>query len=150
MKIGFSIDETMIGTHAFKSYLDEPLPMSFKATWGTDDIINNSEGMTEFDIKGTVSINGLCVDTPMEGILELKYFTDASIKYFFTFFARGVKYYYIGRKVNIKPWNIFTSHTTCFGVLVEAATYKLVSTSVTYFELSSILSFLNSFKLKLG
>ena len=77
-----------------------------------------------------------------------QYFKDHIIRYSFDFTVNYINYGFVGEKVNILPWNILTSHTTCFGRLVEKDTGKLISTSVTFFKLSKMLSFLSSIRLK--
>ncbi|MGC8928886.1 MAG: hypothetical protein ACP5QK_13325, partial [Myxococcota bacterium] len=66
----------------------------------------------------------------------------------FEFEVNGKRYLYIGEKVNIKPWNLPVSHTTCFGTIVERETNRLISRSVVFFRYSTIPSFLLSFRLR--
>lgn len=151
-RLGFKIDETMTGWHRFeKGKTSGKKFMEFKVTWGPESIrkwLNpiNPKFLTQ-DLKGVVTIEGLCQDTPCEGTLELKYFDEHIIRYTFDFKVRKKTYRYVGEKVNIQLWNLPVSHTTCFGRLTEKSTGKLVSTSVTYFKLSTALKFLMSLRL---
>jgi hypothetical protein len=98
-------------------------------------------------LSGWITVGGLCERAPCEGHLELKYFSEHKIRYLFRFGADGHQYAYVGEKVNIMPWNLPTSHTTCFGRITAADTGKLISTSVVFFELRTIVSFTRSFRL---
>ena len=125
--------------------------MEFVIDWGPHNFsswINpqNKDFLTQ-PLKGHVTVEGLCERKPCTGTLELKYFTEYRIRYTFTFKAKGKTYCYVGEKVNIKPWNLPISHTTCFGRLTEKATGKLVSTSIVYFRLRTLIKFLLSFRL---
>lgn len=152
--MGFSMTEIMEGVHHFSpDYSDDTSEraMKFEVVWG-------SMSMTEFlnpaspnfltaTLKGEVSIEGLCEKALCAGTLKLNYFVDNTIEYNFTFQDfTGIRYYYTGKKVNIKPWNLPTSHTTCFGTVVEEGTGKLVSTSTTFFKFKRIPSFLLSLR----
>lgn len=126
--------------------------MEFKGVWGAEDLGKfldpGSKSFFSAFLNGTVTIDGLCMDAPMAGTLELRYVTERRIRYTFDFEAKGKAYHFVGEKVNILPWNLLFSHTTCFGRLTEKKTGKLVSTSVTFFKLASALKFLASFRLK--
>ncbi|RME91507.1 MAG: SDR family NAD(P)-dependent oxidoreductase [Candidatus Hydrogenedentota bacterium] len=150
---GFKIDETMTGEHEFVSGEGEPGKkfMEFRATWGPDKL---SEWPDPIDIRrlkapltGTVTIEGLCENAAIEGTIELRYALDNKIIYDFTFEANGKKYHYIGEKKDIKPWNLPVSHTTCYGVLKEVETGKVISRSITHFRMETMPSFLGSFRL---
>ncbi|MCZ7584649.1 MAG: hypothetical protein M5R36_15665 [Deltaproteobacteria bacterium] len=151
--VGFSIDEVMTGTHEFEPGAgpEGVLPMEFRVTWGTERLgswLNpRDENFMRSPLRGTVTIEGLCRDASCEGTLELAYFTRRRIRYAFTFKAKDTLYRYVGEKVNIRPWNLPTSHTTCYGRLTEETTGKLVSTSVTHFRLRSAPAFLASLRL---
>ena len=56
-------------------------------------------------------------------------------------------YKFIGEKVNIKFTNLVTSHTTCFGTIVEADTLELISRSVTHFRLQDTVKFISRMEL---
>ena len=152
-RVGFKIDELMTGYHEFEKGCGPTgqYKMEFHATWGPKDLsewINpKSKKFLKQPLDGLVTVEGLCVDVPCHGTFELRYFKDYSIKYSFEFKVNRKTYQYVGKKVNIKPWNLLVSHTTCFGRLTEKTTGKLISTSVTYFKLSSMPKFLTSFRL---
>jgi len=153
-RLGFLMDEVMIGEHEFEPGFGEPGKkyMEYRSTWGPDNIADwinpQSETFLIQDLTGFVTIEGLCTDTPCKGKLELKYFDEHRIRYSFEFKVKGKNYRYVGEKVNIKPWNLPISHTTCFGTLTEKTTGKLVSKSVTYFKFSKALGFLLSLRLQ--
>lgn len=152
--LGFKIDEVMTGTHRFVGGTgpEGEFPMEFKVAWGPTNVRkwanpNDDDFMTQ-PMKGTVTVGGLCTDTPCEGTLFLRYFSDHRIRYEFDFAVKDVEYHYAGEKVNIWPWNLPVSHTTCFGVITEAATNRLISRSVTFFRLRTLLGFIGSFRLR--
>ena len=146
--LGFEIQETMSG------YDDNGDPFEFNVTWGVDDWKNINMGPVKFDLKGTVLFNNqIC---PCEGNLIIDYFGTNSIKYNFDFTANidcaNQPYYrkleYLGEKINIKPWNLLTSHTTCFGVILGDYSNDLVAKTNTFFKLKTIPKFLSSFRLR--
>ena len=145
-----SIKETMKGTHEFS---DEPgeYEFEFNVTWGLDDIKSLAKDLKDrvlrFYLDGTITVGGLCEDVPCEGTLELRYFKDGKIKYDFAFEHDGIFYSYIGEKVNIRPWNLLFSHTTCFGTITEIMSGRLISRSVTHFEAKSVPGFISSFRI---
>ncbi len=152
-RLGFSMDEVMSGSHEFEPGMGPPgrHPFEFRVTWGPRNIFHwanplNEEFMTQ-PLSGTVTVGGMCYRVPCDGTLELAYFTEGKIRYTFDFSVDGKAYHFVGEKVNIRPWNLPVSHTTCFGTLVEKETGKLVSRSVTYFKLWRSASFLASLRL---
>ena len=152
-RVGFCMDEVMSGDHEFEPGFGERgrRPMEFRVTWGPKHLgkwINpfGGEFMTQ-PLEGTVTIDGLCENAPCCGTLELKYFTEHLLRYTFEFEADNKRYKFVGEKVNIKPWNLPVSHTTCYGVLTEAATGKLVSKSVTHFRMLTAPAFMASMRL---
>jgi hypothetical protein len=153
MRFGFRMDEVMSGTHVFEPGCGPAgrLPMSFTVTWGPDDVLRwvdprSGDFLTQ-TLEGTVTVGGLCEDAPCKGRLELRYFDEHMLRYTFEFEVGGVRYRYLGEKVNIQAWNLPVSHTTCYGVLTEAETGRLISRSVTHFRLSAIPAFLGSLRL---
>jgi len=92
-------------------------------------------------------VGGLCEDTPCSGTLELMYFDKKKIRYTLGFQVAGTSYRFIGEKVNIRPWNLPVSHTTCYGTLTEAESGRLVSRSVTYFHMKTVPEFAGSLRL---
>ncbi|MFH1531907.1 MAG: hypothetical protein ABIK09_14370 [Pseudomonadota bacterium] len=149
---GFSMDEVMTGTHEFTPGAgpEGVFPFEFRVRWGAQDMGAFLNPLTEKfmvnDMEGTVTVGGLCEDAPCRGTLALRYFKDQKIRYTFEFSVDGTTFRFIGEKVNILPWNLATSHTTCFGTLTDA-TGHLVSRSLTFFRLRSAPAFLASFRL---
>jgi len=152
-RIGFAIDEVMRGYHQFEPGHgpEGQLPMEFRVTWGNKDLSHFlnplGDGFLLSDLAGRVSIDFLCRDLPCRGSFELKYLSEHALRYSFEFEAEGTEYSYLGEKVNIWPWNLPFSHTTCFGTLCEADSGKLVSRSVTYFKMTALPGFLASLRL---
>ena len=152
--VGFSIEETMSGTQVFEPGMgpEGELPFSFTVTWGPSNLKEwgdpRGENFLVQPLCGTVTAEGLCGATPCEGTLSLRYFRNYSIRYEFTFEQSGVHYRYVGEKVNIKPWNLPVSHTTCFGTLTQRDSGQLVARSVTHFRLATALDFVASFRPK--
>ncbi len=150
--LGFRIQEKMTGRHMFYSpeTNSESKRMEFDVVWGhecvTDFFNPHHKDFLKADLEGDVTVEGLCERTPCSGTLEIDYFGTHTIRYTFDFEVSGKNYHYEGEKVNIKPWNLLFSHTTCFGTLAEKATGILISTSVLYFRLRTIPSFLLSFR----
>ena len=104
---------------------------------------------TEGGTRGrTVTVGGLVNDAPCRGTLDLAYFTEAKIRYTFDFRDdEGTPYRYIGEKVNLRPWNLHKTHTTCYGTIVNLKTNKEVSKSILYFKFETIPEFMASFRL---
>lgn len=152
-KVGFRIDETMAGTHRFEPGMgpEGDLPFRFDVRWGPEELgpwlRPGGPGFMVQPMSGTVTAGGLCDSAPIEGTLELKYISEGSIRYSFDLEAEGKTYEYVGEKVNIRPWNLPVSHTTCFGVLKEKKSGRLVSRSVTFFRMKTLPAFLASFRL---
>lgn len=152
-EVGFRMDEVMSGLHSFEPVYGDPRerrPIEFRATWGPDNIgewINPfSNGFLRQDLVGTITVDGLCKDAKCVGTLELNYFDGQFLRYDFNFSADGKLYRYVGEKVNIKPWNLPVSHTTCYGVITEEYNGTLVSKSTTHFRAKTIPAFLKSFR----
>lgn len=147
---GFLIDEKMCGYHYF---INDPRGtkrhMEFNVTWGTNDIKKwltpRPDCFMVSSLDGTVTIEGLCKEALIRGSLVLDYFGRGTITYSFKFRVNGILYTYEGVKVNIKPWNLLTSHTTCVGTISDKD--GIVSRSVTFFKLKNAFNFLKSFRL---
>jgi hypothetical protein len=139
--MGFFASEIMSGHHEFadRGGPSEQLPFAFRVDWGPErlrDWLNPSHpGFLWQELEGEVQVGGLCGWTPCRGTLHLEYVPKRRIRYDFDFEVDGVVYRYVGDKKNIRLWNLAVSHTTCFGVLTERETGKLVSTSVSFFHL---------------
>lgn len=151
--VGFKIDEIMSGEHEFQSGFgpEGKLPMEFCVTWGAANLSEwlnpvSAKFMTS-ELHGTISIGGLCEHAVCGGYLQLRYFKDQKIRYFFTFEVNGKTYEYTGEKKHIYPWNLPYSHTTCFGILREKGKKNIISKSVTHFHLDSMPEFMKSLQL---
>lgn len=149
--VGFKMEEVMSGEHEFVTGKKGKLPMEFKVVWGAESLVDWAnpfeEGFMRNSLEGTVTIGGLCKDTPCTGRLELKYFTEQKICYTFYFEVEGEAYEFVGEKRNIYPWNLPYSHTCCFGVLRKAGSDKVLSNSITHFHWDTLPAFLSSFEL---
>lgn len=152
--VGFHTREEMVGVHRFESDFglpcNHPLPFHFEVTWGFDDLLQwlrPGYGFLLSDLYGQVTVGGLATNVPCLGTLELRYFSDRTLRYDFEFTANARRYRFVGEKVNIRWWNLPVSHTTCFGRITEAATGRLVSTAVVFFRLRTIPRFLLSSRL---
>ncbi len=152
MPIGFKIKEVMSG------YDSALKPFEFRVTWGMKRIKDLfKSGPMRFDLKGTVLFNGMRF--PCEGYLLIDYFGTHTVTYVFDFGDDinaspdvpmgnwGLKpFLYVGQKVNIKPWNLLTSHTTCFGTIIEQPDSTLMSRTVAFFKFRTVPKFLTSFR----
>lgn len=153
-RVGFMVDEVMSGTHHFVGDAGPPgeHPMVFNVTWGNrriDRFFNplGSDFMCNF-LEGTVTVGGLVKDAACSGKLDLRYFSEAKIRYTFTFEDdRGRSYHYVGKKINIRPWNLHRTHTTCYGTVTDMESGNVISRSVLYFRLITVPGFLLSFRL---
>jgi hypothetical protein len=152
-RVGFRMDEVMSGEHAFEPGCgpEGRHRMHFDVSWGPRDLkrfVNPfDDGFGVSELEGRVSIDFLCQDAPCRGTFHLRYFTDHTIRYDFEFDAQGRRHRFVGEKVNIWPWNLPYSHTTCFGTVVEVESGKLVSRSVTHFRLHTLPAFVASLRL---
>jgi len=152
-RVGFLGDEVMTGWHRFEPGFGPPGRhfFEFRVTWGTKHLgrwldPTGDEFMIN-DMHGTFTATGLCEDAPCEGILELKYFDEHLLRYVLDFEADGRPHRFVGEKVNIRPWNLPVSHTTCFGRITESDGNRLVSTAECYFRFRTAPRFAASFRL---
>lgn len=152
-RLGFKMNEVMTGTHCFEPGFGDPGDkfIEFRVTWGPKHLgewLNPVGGKFMYnDMEGVVTVEGLCENAPVVGSLELLYFTEAKIRYTFTFEVDGAEYLFIGEKINIRPWNLHRTHTTCYGTLSERDTGRVVSKSTTYFRMKTMPAFLASVRL---
>jgi hypothetical protein len=157
-RVGFRVDERMSGTHRFltdyepgKVSAGTELPLAFSATWGhprLEQFLNPLGPEFCFNVmEGRVTAGGLCMEAPMKGTLELRYFKDASIRYTFEFAAHDSRFRYVGEKRNLRPWNLHRTHTTCYGTITDLATGEVLSDSVVYFDLKLLPSLAASLRL---
>jgi hypothetical protein len=158
-RVGFRIEEKMKGTHRFlrnfapgnvKAGVE--LPFAFSARWGNQRLPSylrpGSGDFLRAEMEGSVTAGGLCLDAPLSGALELRYFKDATVRYEFEFEAHGIRMRYEGEKRGIRPWNLHRSHTTCYGTVTEVESNEPLSDSVVYFELGALPGFLASLRLE--
>jgi hypothetical protein len=149
--VGFKIDEIMVGTHRVEGREDEK-PMHFTITWGNKSLRNYlnpfSAEFLRADARGVITVSGIVNKAECMGSLRLLYFTERKIRYELEFAdERGRGYRYIGEKVNIWPWNLHKSHTTCYGTITELAAGKVISKSIVYFPLRELMTFISSARL---
>lgn len=155
-RLGFRIKETMRGTHELQPGhgASGPRPFEFRLTWGPDNVTQwldrSSDQFLSQSAEGTISVDGLCERAPCHGVLQMDYFREKKIRYELDFDVNGKGYRYVGEKVNIRPWNLPVSHTTCFGTLIERETGQLVSTSVARFLVSMLPGFAASARLSVA
>ena len=152
-RVGFRFDEEMSGEHVFEPGMGPPghHPMKFNVRWGAKRL---SRFANPFDdeygsayLEGTVTVGGLCEKSACTGTFLVDYVHEHRIRYTFDFLVEGKSYHYVGEKVNIQPWNLPVSHTTCYGTLTESESGRLVSRSVTFFRMLTAPSMLASFRL---
>jgi len=126
-------------------------PFSFNVKWGPKNIVDwaspNSSTFLFNQMTGVVNIGGLADNIPIIGSLEINYFKEQKIRYTYDLEFEGKNYLFIGEKVNIRLYNLTTSHTTCFGTLTNQETGELISRSITYFRLKDSLRFLGSLRI---
>ncbi len=151
-RVGFSMFETMSGSHRFWNDRGPGgrHPFRFEVEWGTRRLGKwldpHGDDFLLHEMKGTITAEGLCNDTPCSGQLRLRYFDEHRLEYSLDFQAGGRNLHFVGEKVNIKLWNLPVSHTVCFGVIFDVDDGVLVSTSESYFRFSSVPSFVGSFR----
>jgi NAD(P)-dependent dehydrogenase (short-subunit alcohol dehydrogenase family) len=152
-RVGFRMNEVMSGVQEFEPGCGPPgqHAMEFRLSWGPDNLLDwiqpSSDKFLWQEAVGEISVDGLCLKAPCRGSLSLRYFDEHRLIYTLDFDAAGKGYRYVGEKVNIQPWNLLTSHTTCFGRIIERDTGKLISTGVSRFNLNTVPDFVASFRL---
>ncbi len=152
-RVGFLVEETMSGTHRLLDDVNgRERPFSFTVTWGSPHVSKflNPVGKDFLvsDLRGRLSADGLVDDAPVTGILALRYFQDASIRYQFRFQdAQGTPYEYRGEKRDLRPWNLHRTHTTCYGEVINLDTNQVVSEGVVHFKMNTLPAFLWSMRL---
>lgn len=110
----------------------------------------SAPGFMTNDLKGRVTVGGLCENIPCQGTLELRYFDQQKIRYTFQFTVDNETYTYVGEKTQIYPWNLPYSHTTCFGEIKRNSDGLVISKSITHFDMNTMPEFLSSFQLLQG
>lgn len=142
MSWGFKISEVLSGTHSFINS-NEQLPIKINITW-SNLLRRILKG--HFIIIGFATIGGLCDNAKVYGTLTISYLKFNKIIYKFNILPKNLfdtGYIFYGEKVNIKPWNLLTSHTTCFGTITDYNN-KLISRAVLHFKFISLPRFLSS------
>jgi len=156
--VGFQMEERMAGTHRYRR--DHPAggvrageehPIELRARWGHPRLAGflsprSGEFLTA-ELEGALDAGGLCRGAAVAGTLELRYFTDASIRYRFEFLGGdGLSYRFSGEKRGIRPWNLHRTHTICRGT-IESADREILSEVTLHFDLGELPAFLRSFRL---
>ena len=150
---GFQVHEVMSGEHEFVDGFGPAgkHKFEFKADWGPKNLVDFMNPAADkfmlSELVGTVTIGGMCEHMPVYGTLQLRYLQDQKIRYTFDFTVDGEPYQYVGEKQQIYPWNLPYSHTTCFGEVKNRRTGKVISKSVTHFDMHDLPEFLGSFRL---
>lgn len=142
--MGFRARELMRGYHEFIDGQGPPgrHPFEFSARWGPDSLrqwldVRKPTFLWQ-ELEGEVSAGGLCQRAPIQGTLHLQYFPERRIRYDFDFEVEGRPLRYLGDKVNLRWYNLATSHTTCFGVLTDRKSGRVISTGTTLFHLRDL------------
>ncbi len=153
-RLGFRMSEEMVGSHHFVGDAgpEGEHPMRFRVTWGTRHLLDwlnpLATGFMENFLEGSITVGGLVDDAPCSGTLKLRYLQEASLRYTIDFKAEDEHpYRYQGEKVDIRPWNLHKSHTTCFGTITDLVSGQDISKSILRFELGTLPAFLASFRL---
>ena len=144
--IGFKFKEVMSGFHYFNNKNGK---FEFVVDWGPHNLIKwlnvFSKHFLSQPLHGFITAEGICENEKCLGSLELKYW-KGMIRYVIYFDSNEIPYKYIGEKINIRPWNLHRTHTTCYGKLINLQTNEVVSEPLTYFKLRTLPSFLLSFR----
>ena len=97
-------------------------------------------------LHGTVTMEGVVRDAPMEGTLRIDILGDKELVYDFTFVGDGARYRFLGRK-SVRYTRPVSSMTTLVGkVEKDGMTYADVE---SHFHLLELPSFLASWRLGL-
>ncbi len=146
--MSFRITETMAGRHtAVDGGKDQPF--AFEVTWGPRQLRDWANPLSERflwnELAGRVRADGLFDWTPCTGSLSLDY-ARGRVVYTFDAEVAGRPVRFHGEKVNIRPWNLAFSHTTCFGTLVDLESGRLLSRVVVSFRLRDLPRFAASLR----
>jgi hypothetical protein len=142
--VGFRTREVMRGWHELADGEGPPgrHPFEFRARWGPDSIRDwldpRKPTFLWQELDGEVLAGGLCDWTPCQGTLHLQYVPERRIRYDFDFQVGERVLRYVGEKTNLRLWNLAVTHTTCYGVVTDRRTGKLVSTGTTLFHLRDL------------
>lgn len=143
--MGFRVTEVMRGTHERRDGQPPsgPQPFALRVTWGPDRLREwldpTSPRFLWQRLEGEVLAGGLVEGwVPCRGTLSLEYLGRRRIRYELDFEGPEGVLRFAGEKVNIRPWNLLVSHTTCTGTITDLATGRLVSTVVVTFRLRDL------------
>jgi hypothetical protein len=144
----FAITETMSGRHTpVASGRDQPF--AFEVTWGPERVRDwadpRSDRFLWNPLRGRVQAGGLFPWSPCAGSLSLDYARGRIVYTFDAETDTGTVRFH-GEKVNIRPWNLAFSHTTCFGTLTELESQRLLSRVVVRFRLRDLPRFAGSLR----
>jgi len=155
MALDIQLTETMRGLHHFTDPdLGEARDrrMWFTIDWrGAPSAVLNplSRTFMVFDAAGVMYVEGLTEpEVECEGTLAVDYFRTQTIKYDLAFDVEGVRYRYKGEKVEVnlaRPLELIKTHTTCYGSTTRDG--RIISRSVTHFDLRTAVPFVTSFRL---
>lgn len=164
--LGFSIKESMSGSFeplSGEQWLEGFDRMSFIVRWGTTNIVQSinpfSDRFMIFDLEGTLFFSKRGTDgvvsSSCHGTLHLNYL-QKYLEYKLTFQLPSDyynTYLLVARKENVnllKPWELKTTHTTCYGELTDYFTEEVVGKSVLHFDLSmkNLISFITSLRVE--
>ncbi len=151
---GFTVDEVMVGYHRFVSASGKH-PLHFSLSWGNQSLsafLNPFSGQFLCSrARGIITVGGLADKARCEGLLQLKYFSDRSIRYELNFKdEQGRAYCFVGEKLNLWPWNLYRTHVICYGRIFDQITGALLSESTVRFPYRELLPFVRSFRLRRG
>ena len=71
-RIGFKMDEVMIGEHQFEPGMgpEGKFPLEFRVTWGPKNFLSwidpRSQDFLTQPLQGVITVGGLCYDAPCE------------------------------------------------------------------------------------
>lgn len=154
--IGFSLEETMSGHHEFVVE-DRPAgkhPMEFTIRWGPENLLTwinpRSNDFLRHPLDGTVSVGGLVEETAVEGFMELRYFSERTIRYVFDFDVDGIPHQFYGEKSNLRLTNLHRTHTTLRGTVSNQQSNQTISKATLYFYWSSLPAMITSLRPKLA
>lgn len=153
----FQITEKLTGNCLIRNCIDySNKNIELNLTWGSniDSIIPYYKQSKEFIfkiIKGTIKVENLFDGNILNciGIITIDYLHNHDIGYCLWFEYKNKPYRFSGKKVNIRWYNLPTSHTTCcYNICcIDDSAQELIAEGTVYFKLNSIIPFLKSFKI---
>lgn len=152
MSLGFRVAETMRGWHEPLAHPGQRAPFALTCRWGPDRLgtwLNPlGPGFLWQELSGTVTAVGLTDGpAPARGTLELDYLGARRIRYRVDFpGADGATLRFLGDKVDLRPWNLLVSHTTCTGSVIDLASGRQLSSVLVRFRLRDLPAMLLSLR----